>query len=215
MAEGVEPEVLIHVGRVLSDPPSRCEGARVLGPLIIQNFLDAPSCRQIRLAMDAGVPEPAEILGDTFAADDEVRRATHIEIDDDTMALLEGRLDDAIESIAQFFKIGLTGREGASILRYASGGFFRAHKDRAHTTVWPGAAKRRIAVVVFLTTSRQSDSLGSFSGGTLRLFPDEALTPSVDVHPRARTLVAFPATILHEVTTVRHGTRDAIVDWYY
>jgi predicted 2-oxoglutarate/Fe(II)-dependent dioxygenase YbiX len=28
-------------------------------------------------------------------------------------------------------------------------------------------------------------------------------------------MAAFPATMLHEVTVVQRGVRDAIVDWYY
>ena len=37
----------------------------------------------------------------------------------------------------------------------------------------------------------------------------------MDVVPRRGMLVAFPATMLHEVTVVRRGVRDAVVDWYY
>jgi predicted 2-oxoglutarate/Fe(II)-dependent dioxygenase YbiX len=37
----------------------------------------------------------------------------------------------------------------------------------------------------------------------------------IDVHPLEGLLVAFSADVLHEVTVVRGGTRDAIVDWFY
>ena len=36
-----------------------------------------------------------------------------------------------------------------------------------------------------------------------------------DIVPRAGTLVAFPATVLHEVTRVEDAIRDAVVDWFY
>ena len=35
------------------------------------------------------------------------------------------------------------------------------------------------------------------------------------ITPRAGLLVAFPATVLHEVAPVLSGTRDVIVDWFY
>lgn len=186
-----------------------------VGPMIVAGFLDSASCRRIRLAMDAGVPEPAEILGETIVANEEVRRASHIEVDPETMTFLEGRLDEAREPIARFFRVALTEREGASILRYGPGGFFKPHRDRASVASWPGASRRRIAIVLFLTTSRDFDRSGSFSGGTLRLFSADRTAPPVDMHPQAATLVAFPATTLHEVTTVHGGTRDAVVDWFY
>jgi predicted 2-oxoglutarate/Fe(II)-dependent dioxygenase YbiX len=46
----------------------------------------------------------------------------------------------------------------------------------------------------------------------LRVFADDRV---IDVHPRRGQLVAFPADVLHEVTEVIGGTRDAIVDWFY
>jgi predicted 2-oxoglutarate/Fe(II)-dependent dioxygenase YbiX len=69
-----------------------------------------------------------------------------------------------------------------------------------------------VALVVFLNTSRDSGLEGEFSGGVLRLFlPQQDL----DVSPEAGLLIAFPADVLHEVTEVRGGTRDTIVDWFY
>ena len=37
----------------------------------------------------------------------------------------------------------------------------------------------------------------------------------MSVVPQAGLLVAFSADVLHEVTEVRAGTRDTIVDWFY
>ena len=44
----------------------------------------------------------------------------------------------------------------------------------------------------------------------LRVFPEREGEP-VDVVPRRGLLVAFPAALTHEVTTVTHGRRDAVV----
>ena len=158
--------------------------------------------------MDLGVPEPAEILpaGPPSAGpallDDGTRRAISIEVDAGTLEDVERRLDEYRQTIAAFFDLRLTGREGAGFLRYERGGFYRPHRDRADVASWPGAAQRRVALIVFLNDE--------FSGGILRLFDT-----STDVVPCTGTLVAFVATTLHEVVPVTAGTRDVIVDWFY
>lgn len=160
--------------------------------------------------MARGTPEPAEILAlsppeaappDSIALDLETRRAISIEVDAGTLDGVERRLDEHRETIAAFFDLPLTRREGAGFLRYGPGGFYRPHRDRADMTSWPGAAERRVALVLFLNDD--------FAGGTLRL-----LDTSTDVVPRAGALVAFPAETLHEVLPVSTGTRDVVVDWF-
>ena len=66
--------------------------------------------------------------------------------------------------------------------------------------------------MIFLNTSRDARPDGEFDGGLLRIFERDGET---DVVPQAGTLVAFPADLLHEVTEVRGGTRDTVVDWFY
>jgi predicted 2-oxoglutarate/Fe(II)-dependent dioxygenase YbiX len=180
-------------------------------------FFDRQTCARIRAAMDAGTSEPSEVLGDDIALDigldEDVRRAASIDVDDVTLELIEGQLDARRDEIGGFFGLTLVAREGTSLLRYAAGGFYKPHRDYAADSGWPGAALRRIAVVVFLGSSCDEDPAGRFAGGWLRLFPDDG--EPIDVRPREGTLVAFPADTLHEVTVVRDGVRDTLVDWFY
>lgn len=152
--------------------------------------------------MDAGRPEAAEILDQHAERRDDVRLATYVEVDDATLRLVEERLDAQRETISRFFRVRLTAREGAGFVRYPDGGYYRPHWDRADMPSFPGAARRRVAVVVFLNDD--------FGGGVLRI-----LDGGGDIVPSTGTLVAFPADALHEVTRVVGGVRDAIVDWYY
>src|SRR5688500_6097369 len=175
-------------------------------------FLDPPSCRRIRQAMDRGTVEPAEILLDTIEPQLDVRCASNIEVEAAVLDEVERRLDAQRGVIAEFFGVALTEREGASFVRYIEGGFYKAHPTRAVVGSWPGAARRQVALVVFLNSGRAAHPSGGFSGGTLRLFVDEE---PVDLHPLEGRLVAFTAEVLHEVTAVRDGTRDTIVDWFY
>jgi predicted 2-oxoglutarate/Fe(II)-dependent dioxygenase YbiX len=168
-------------------------------------FLSADDCRIARAAMDRARPEPGEVLGDTVAQRDDVRRVTVLEVDEATIAFVERRLDDRRPAIAGFFDLSLTAREGCGFLRYTAGGFYAPHRDRGDVPAWPDAARRRLALVVFLNED--------FTGGRLRLFADGP--EPVTIVPREGLLIAFPADALHEVTVVEHGVRDAVVDWFY
>jgi predicted 2-oxoglutarate/Fe(II)-dependent dioxygenase YbiX len=178
----------------------------------LNGFLDAAACRRIRQAMDRGVVETAEVLHGGFAEHLDVRRAHDIEVEPAVLREVERRLDGQRHALDEFFEVTLAEREGPSFLRYTDGGFYKPHHDRAIVPEWPGAARRLVAVVVFLNSSRARDERGEFSGGDLQLFVD---TQPVDIHPLQGLLVAFPADVLHQVTVVREGTRDTIVDWFY
>jgi predicted 2-oxoglutarate/Fe(II)-dependent dioxygenase YbiX len=171
-------------------------------PLLIEQFLDAATCRRIRGVMDAGAVEPAEILDEGIALDEDVRRAKNIEIDDATRVAIERQIERRRDEIGRFFGVPLTAREGVNFLRYAAGDFYLPHVDRAFIESWPDAAQRQVAIVVFLNSD--------FTGGELAL-----IDARVDVIPREGLLVAFDAGMLHEVLPVREGTRDVIVDWFY
>lgn len=182
--------------------------------LIIDDAFPAASCARVVTAMNSGTPEVAEVLDDTSAPDVAVRRASHIDVDAATFALLDACLDSHRARIEQFFGVALNEREGVSLLRYRAGDFFRRHRDWGVVASWPDAARRRISLVLFLTTSRDVRETGTFSGGALRLFDEEGHIAR-EVYPEAGRLVAFPSTVLHEVLPVGDGTRDAVVDWFY
>jgi predicted 2-oxoglutarate/Fe(II)-dependent dioxygenase YbiX len=174
-------------------------------------FLDAAGCLRIRRAMDAGERESADVLHDSIEWRDDVRRAAYIDVSDEILLDLETRLDARRDAIGAFFDLRLVALEGAGFVRYPDGGFYLPHRDRATLPSWPDAARRAIAAVVFLNSSLEADARGDFSGGLLRLLED----PVEELTPRQGTLVAFPADRLHEVTIVRGGARDAVVDWFY
>jgi predicted 2-oxoglutarate/Fe(II)-dependent dioxygenase YbiX len=163
--------------------------------------------------MDAGTPEQAEVLAEGFEVQQEVRRATQIAITDTVMAMVDAALDAVRLPIASFYGLVLRSREGASLLRYETGGFYKPHADRAHVPAWPLTAKRQITIVLFLESSRDAEPSGGFGGGVLRLLPDDG--DPMEIIPKGGTLVAFPAAMRHEVTRVTSGRRDPIVDWFY
>ena len=161
--------------------------------------------------MDSGTSESAEILHGVIEQREHVRRASYVDVEAAVLEDTESCLDAHRTEIGEFFGVALRAREGAGFVRYPDGGFYRPHRDRADVPSFPDAARRRIAVVVFLNSSREANSEGDFDGGVLRLLEPEP----VDLPPRTGMLVAFRADLLHEVTVVRSGTRDAVVDWFY
>lgn len=179
-------------------------------PTMVPDFLDAATCRDVRIAMDRGAADPAEILHDGVALDEEVRRASSIEVDPVTLAVVDERFDAARSWLSARCGVPLSGREGAGFIRYSHGGFYGPHRDDGHDPQWPAAARRRIAVVVFL------NSVG-FRGGELVIYPEPPADrrDPLEIAPREGLLVAFDAGRLHEVRPVAGGIRDVIVDWFY
>jgi predicted 2-oxoglutarate/Fe(II)-dependent dioxygenase YbiX len=181
---------------------------------VAEHVVDEAICRRVREAMDDGASEPAEILGAEIDVAEHERRASHIEVSEQVLGLVEACLDSQREAIGAFFGRMLRSREGPGLLRYATGGFYGPHVDRAEVASWPQAAERAVAVVLFLESSRDVDPDGGFSGGVLRVYGDGDSATPVDIVPTRGTLVAFPADTLHEVTPVLDGTRDTVVDWF-
>ena len=169
------------------------------------DVMDATACRRVRAAMDRGTPEEAEVLADGFEVQDEVRRASQIDIPDALLATVESRLDDLRMPIASFYNLRLEAREGASVLRYETGGFYKPHVDRAHVPSWPLTERRQITVVLFLHSSRDADPSGGFNGGLLRLYPEHG--DPIEITPKEGVAVAFPPSMPPEVTPVTSGRR--------
>jgi predicted 2-oxoglutarate/Fe(II)-dependent dioxygenase YbiX len=178
---------------------------------VVADAMDDAACRRVQEAMHAGVPEPAEILDGDIALARHARAAANIEIDPDVLDDVERCLDAHRGQIEAFFGEPLSDREGASLLRYEAGGFYRPHVDRADVDAWPAAARRAFTLVLFLNSSRAAESAGEFDGGILRLLPDDG--DAVDIVARRGMLVAFRSGVPHEVTPVADGCRDTVVDW--
>lgn len=183
---------------------------------VARGFLDAAACDGVRRAMDEGAAADAAVLGRTSGEIDVqagTRRALEIDVAPAVLASVEARLDEQLATLAAFFGEPLTAREGSGFVRYGPGAFYAPHQDWSDGGAWPEAARRRVAIVLFLNGARDVEPDGGFDGGRLRIYPDGAGMPPIDLAPRTGTLVAFRATAWHEVTVVTRGVRDVVVDW--
>lgn len=187
-------------------------------PYLAPDFLDLAACVRIQTAMDHGTAEPAEVFDSGVTVDLGARRAESIDIDPETLAFVEARLDAARDAVAAHYDLSLGAREGPGFLRYGPSGLYRPHRDRAADPAWPDGARRLVSMIVFLNSSRSRPAPDEFGGGELLLLPepDEVGGSGVrTITPRRGWLVAFPAERIHEVRPVIGGIRDVIVDWYY
>jgi SM-20-related protein len=160
--------------------------------------------------MDAGSAEAAEVLIHGAHRQPRVRNASLVEPGRQVIRQIESRLEGCRELVGASLQLDLGEREGPGFIRYPAGGYYRAHVDCGVDPQWPAASRRAASLVVFLNTSAPDG--GDFAGGLLRLFSSG---DTIDVIPEAGLLVAFKSDVPHEVTPVRGGTRDAIVDWFY
>jgi predicted 2-oxoglutarate/Fe(II)-dependent dioxygenase YbiX len=99
-------------------------------------------------------------------------------------------------------------------VRYPPGAFYGRHRDAARFPDVHGLHRRAVSVVIFVN-SGGGNPAAEFTGGCLRLYElgEGAADDAVDIEPEAGTLVAFPSTLLHEVTAVDAGERYSLVAW--
>ena len=79
-----------------------------------EHAIDDATCRRVQAAMDAGVPEPTEIIEGEMAMADDVRRASHIEVAQAVFELVDAYLDAQRDALGEFFNLTLDGREGVA-----------------------------------------------------------------------------------------------------
>ena len=121
----------------------------------LHGFLTAEECDAVRRGMDAGLVENAEVLADGIHVDVRARTAALVEPAPDLVRSIEARLESSRNTVAAL-GIALGEREGAGFIRYPAGGFYRPHVDRGGGADWEPAARRAVALVLFLNGSRAS-----------------------------------------------------------
>ena len=92
------------------------------------------------------------------------------------------------------------GKIQLNLLRYDSGGHYRAHIDVAQEGIH---AKRKISFTLFLNDSYEGGELNFFSDG------DWVATSS----SKTGDMVLFPSYLIHKVEPVTSGIRWALVGW--
>jgi predicted 2-oxoglutarate/Fe(II)-dependent dioxygenase YbiX len=195
----------------------RVDHFHALGLFVRNAFLVPEECRDFTTHMLADAGVQAEVFGDvaTGAVATDIRRAWELELPSNLVSLLNERLHALRPALESHFGKSLGDADAPSPVRYPEGAFYRAHRDRRETPDSSHAERRAVSVVIFVNGPHD---VPGFGGGLLRFYGlvgEGALADvGIDAEPRAGTLIAFPSTLQHEVTTVEHGTRLTIVTWF-
>jgi predicted 2-oxoglutarate/Fe(II)-dependent dioxygenase YbiX len=185
-----------------------------LGVFVREAFLDASLMLAVRDALDADEGAPAEVLtrAAAMAVSTEVRRAWEVALPDTTEEALLAKLERLRPELEQWCGRPLQPCEALAALRYPAGAFYRTHRDATDEPDAHGLHRRAVSIVIFVNSGGGPDA--AFTGGALRLHElVSGIDDGLDVEPEAGTLVAFPSSLLHEVTRVEQGERYSLVTW--
>ncbi|GAB4151216.1 MAG: hypothetical protein Tsb0016_23310 [Sphingomonadales bacterium] len=165
-------------------------------------MLTATQCASLSALLDKRPAGSAKLAGGTHAPS--VRHCVSFWLDDDAATgWLFKRLAALVAEVNRAdFDFAIDGFEGVQLLRYPAGtGHYDWHIDRAGH----GAAARRK-----LSFSIQLSPPDHYQGGRLELNGDG----HVRAAPRAQGgAVVFPSFVLHRVSPIEAGQRDALVGW--
>src|SRR5262249_46965078 len=168
----------------------------------------------------ASVPEHlstvAEEAGD--AMDRAYRKSVSAQVSEKTTSLVHTRLLKLLPTMAEHFKVPLSGCQTPQFLRYRVGDYFKAHADRE--TKGPDyVTRRRVSMVIFLNGESAEPKLDAFGGGRLTFFGlidgSRADSLGFPLVGERGLLVAFRADLVHSVAPVTHGERYTIVSWCF
>lgn len=183
-----------------------------LGVFVVPGFLDA--ALRARLMHEAET-EPAH--AGTIDADSHVnldlRRAKCVDVTNETGAAVSAALDALRPALTSHFHRELRLEEYPPLLCYVAGDFYRPHRDR-YPTEDGDIGKRVVSTVAFVNAPGEE-----YAGGALllsELFDGPHLKRvGIPVFVEPGLLVAFPSSLLHEVTPVERGRRYTLAGWYH
>ncbi len=141
-------------------------------------------------------------------------------VEDSLRTELEQRLTGLRSRLEEAFGVSLGRVEKIGCLMYRAGDFFRLHADvPSEATVsaaFPFLHQRRVTILISL--NEPGHDVEPYEGGVLSLFglmqgpASQNFGFPVDVE--TGLLIAFPATMLHEVSPVTAGNRYTLVTWF-
>lgn len=149
--------------------------------------------------------------------DEGYRRCRVVGMSPGIAGVVASRFDGVMPELEAHFRIRLEGFQHPRLLRYRKGDFFVAHQD-SDAQGPPWLRDRKITAVVFVNSQQASPLQGDYRGGMLTLYrltdeqSGEDARTRVPVEPGL--LIAFRASLFHEVSRVTQGERYSVVTWF-
>jgi len=187
---------------------------------VVDDFLDAESCRRLCAEMRASAMTPATVGQDgKEAIDAEVRAARWATVSKESKLWMRERLRAVQPMLEKHFVMKLADCQPPQFLVYRTGDFYTAHSDDGRSGDYAAYVRERLlSVVLFLNERSITEEPHTYEGGALtftELIDDPRLSPYV--YPLAGErglLVAFRSNLVHGVAPVVRGERYTVVSWF-
>jgi SM-20-related protein len=193
-----------------------------LGLFAIPGFLEPDLCQRLREEMASSEVTQATVrdTGDAYVVDEHTRRTRNANVDASMASVVEGRLLAIKDRVAQRFALQLTGLQDLQFLLYREGDFFRPHVDRTPDEVDDArfVKERQVSALIFLNGQTSEHGADGFDGGALTFYglldDDRGEGLGLPLSAEPGLLIAFPPSLVHEVTPVTFGERYTVVTWF-
>jgi SM-20-related protein len=195
-----------------------------LGLFAIPGFLEPELCLRLRNEMASSELTQATVRDkdrrDLYGVDESTRRTRNANVGTSTASLVEGRLLAIKDRLAEHFTVQLTGIQNLQFLIYRQGDFFRRHVDRTpdHKDDAGFMQERRVSGVIFVNGQASEHEADGFDGGALTFYglldDDRGVGLGLPLSAEPGLLIAFPPSVVHEVTPVTSGERYTVVTWF-
>lgn len=193
-----------------------------LGLFVVEHFLDAEECRELRSAIRAGRPRAGTVgtKGSEQVVDRTYRSVSWVSVDHGMVSVVRARLLGAKPAVEAHYGVPLTDCEEPQFLAYSTGDHYKAHRDSAaHEEATAVSKARRVSSVIFLNERSEAAAEDRYGGGELTFYGlfDDPSGKSIGLPLQADEglLVTFPSEMLHAVGPVTHGERYTIASWFW
>ena len=136
----------------------------------------------------------------------DLRNTSRVRVPDDVADSVRLQIEALRADLGRRFGRELTRLQRLQFLSYAPGQFFKLHHD-AGDVEGTEAQRRVVSIVTFLNS-------GEYAGGTLVLHGAGVGGRPLRVAARRGQFIAFPSSLLHEVTPITEGTRFSVASWF-
>lgn len=197
---------------------------RRLGLYIIPEFLAEPACQELINIIGTAPKRRGVTVGGSGKSrlDDRRRSVGDAKVAEAATSELKQSLLDLKPDLERHFGIPLEwGGEGPDYLVYRVGDFFKPHIDNAEYPPAPNSRilRRRVAVIVFLNQHSREYRENCFGGGLLNFYGlldgSQWEECAFGLEPEPGLLVAFSASLKHEVTPVTFGERYSVLTAFH
>ena len=196
--------------------------------LVIENFLDGETCREIiEQVQDTHDSSDAQLRSATQADNQKIRKTKIHTLSSYHQERYDRAFDNIRQEIEHFFSLSLTQATKPQVLEYTADSFYRPHSDDSSVLVDKSkkiigfkqvAPTRKITTLLFVSEHCESDpDAYQFCGGELSFsYFKNSDGETLLMRPKMGTLIVFGSNPIytHEVKEVTDGFRVTVAQWH-